>query len=130
MFWGRDEAALAKVMNAPRTREGYGWSNLTVTDAEAKLLECERRKASNKWLLATDFRPHSHHYHALAAARANTNGAGELDLGGSRMVLFFTSWGDGVYPIYLDVDNEERPVQVRIQLATDASAAAMRAVNR
>jgi hypothetical protein len=129
MFWGRDEAQLAKAMRAPRTRDGYGWSNLTVDDAEAKLLECERLKAQNKWLLATDFRPHSHHFHALAAARANTNGAGELDLGGSRMLLFFTSWGDGVYPIYLDVDHDDHPVQIRIQLATAASDAAMRAVN-
>ena len=129
MFWGRDEAQLAKAMRAPRTREGYGWSNLTVEDAEAKLLECERLKAQNKWLLATDFRPHSHHFHALAAARANANGAGELDLGRSRMLLFFTSWGDGVYPIYLDLDHDNHPVQIRIQLATDASNAAMRAVN-
>jgi hypothetical protein len=130
MFWGRDEAALAKTMRAPRTREGYGWSNLTVEDAEAKLLEAERIKAENNWLLATDFRPHSHHFHALAAARANPNGAGEIDLGPSRMLLFFTSWGDGVYPIYLDLDAEDRPVRVRIQLATDESNAAMRAVNR
>ena len=129
MFWGRDEAALAKAMRAPRTREGYGWSNLTVEDAEAKLLEAERIKAENNWLLATDFRPHSHHFHALAAARANANGAGEIDLGASKMLLFFTSWGDGVYPIYLDLDGEDHPVRVRIQLATEESNAAMRAVN-
>lgn len=129
MFWGRDEAALAKAMAAPRTREGYGWSNLPIPAAEAKLLEAERLKAQNKWLLATDYRPHSHHFHALAAARANANGAGELDLGGSRMLLFFTSWGDGVYPIYLDLDGDDQPVRVRIQLATDDSNAAMRAVN-
>lgn len=129
MFWGRDEAQLARAMRALRTREGYGWSNLTVADAEAKLMEAERLKAQNEWRLATDFRPHSHHFHALAAARANPNGAGELDLGGGRMLLFFTSWGDGVYPIYLDVDSDDRPVRVRIQLATAASNAAMRAVN-
>ncbi len=129
MFWGRDEAALAKAMAAPRTREGYGWSNLLIAEAEAKLLEAERRKAENRWLLAIDYRPHSHHFHALAAARANANGAGELELGGSRMLLFFTSWGDGVYPIYLDLDGDDQPVRVRIQLATEASNAAMRAVN-
>ncbi|CAN5898746.1 hypothetical protein BH11MYX3_BH11MYX3_00970 [soil metagenome] len=129
MFWGRDDAALAKAMAAPRTREGYGWSNLPIPEAEAKLIEAERLKAQNKWLLATDYRPHSHHFHALAAARANANGAGELDLGGSRMLLFFTSWGDGVYPIYLDLDGDDQPVRVRIQLATEESNAAMRAVN-
>ena len=130
MFWGRDEKQLASAMRAPRTRDGYGWSNLTVAAAEAKLIEAERKKAENKWLLATDFRPHSHHFHALAAARANPKGAGEIELGGSRMLLFFTSWGDGVYPIYLDTDHDDHPVRVRIQLATEESNAAMRAVNR
>jgi hypothetical protein len=129
MFWGRDDKKLAAAMRAPRTREGYGWTDLPVAEAEAKVLECERIKAENKWLLATDFRPHSHHFHALAAARANPNGAGALELGDARMLLFFTSWGDGVYPIYLDTDHDDEPVQVRIQLATEASNAALRAVN-
>lgn len=119
MFWGRDEKKLATVMGAPRTRDGYGWSNLAVDAAETRLIAVERKKAENKWLLATDFRPHSHHFHALAAARANPRGAGEMDLAGSRMLLFFTSWGDGVYPIFLDTDHDDRPVRVRIQLATD-----------
>jgi hypothetical protein len=130
MFWGRDEKQLAAAMRAPRTREGYGWSNLTVEIAEMRLIEAERKKAENKWLLATDFRPHSHHYHALAAARANPKGAGEMELGDSRMLLFFTSWGDGVYPIYLDTDHDDHPVRVRIQLATEESKTAMHAVNR
>jgi len=123
MFSGRDEKKLATVMGAPRTRDGYGWSNLTVAAAETKLIDAERKKAENKWLLATDFRPHSHHFRALAAARASSNGAGELDLAGSRMLLFFTTWGDGVYPIYLDTDHDDRPVRVRIQLATEEPAA-------
>jgi hypothetical protein len=129
MFWGRDEKQLAAATRAPRTRDGYGWTDLPVADAEAKILECERLKAENKWLLATDFRPHSHHFHALAAARANPNGAGGLALGDARMLLFFTSWGDGVYPIYLDTDGDDQPLQIRIQLATEASSAALRAVN-
>ena len=129
MFWGRDEKKLAAAIGAPRTPDGYGWMDLPVADAEAKILECERLKAENKWLLATDFRPHSHHFHALAAARANPKGAGAITLGDARMLLFFTSWGDGVYPVYLDSDGDDRPLQIRIQLATEASSAAMRAVN-
>jgi hypothetical protein len=43
--------------------------------------------------------------------------------------MFFTSWGDGVFPIYLDVDHDDQPVRIRIQLATEASNAAMRSVN-
>jgi hypothetical protein len=124
VFWGRDAAQLAKVMNARRLADGHGWADLPVAEAEARADEAARRKASNKWLLATDLRPHSHHFHALAAARRSPHGAGSLELAGSRLVLFFTSWGDGVFPIYLDRDAAGRPVQVRIQLATPAASAA------
>ena len=130
VFWGRDEAALARALGASRTKDGHGWMNLPVADAEARALEADRKKAANKWLLKIDYRPHSHHYLALATARANPRGAGELDLAGSRLLLFFTSWGDGVFPIFLDLDAQERPVRVRVQLATPASFAAMSAVNQ
>ncbi len=129
MFWGRDEAQLAKALRAPKTKEGYGWKDLDLMDAESKVMEAEILKAENSWLLNVDFRPHSHHFHALAAARANSAGAGGLEVGGSKMLLFFTSWGDGVFPIFLDLDAEDRPVRVRIQLATAESNAAMEAVN-
>jgi len=131
VFWGRDDRVLAHVMNAPRTRdgEGYGWTDLPLADAEKKADVIARKKAENKWLLATDFRPHSHHYYALAAARENPNRAGILELAGTRMMLLFTSWGDGVFPIYLDLDHDDQPIQVRIQLATAESNAAMQSVN-
>jgi len=130
VFWGRDQVQLAKVMNASRTKDGYGWINLPVAEVEVKADEVARRKASNKWLLATDYRPHSHHFHALAAARRSPLGAGTLELANTKLLLFFTSWGDGVFPIYLDLDADEHPVQIRIQLATLKSYAAMTAVNR
>lgn len=129
VFWGRDAASLARAMRAPATSEGYGWTNLPVADADAKALEASKIKAENHWLLATDFRPHSHHFHALAAARQSPRGAGTIEVGGARVCLFFTSWGDGVFPIYLDLDSQDRPVQIRIQLNTSDSNAAMHAVN-
>jgi hypothetical protein len=121
LFWGRDEKHLAASMRAPWSRDGYGWTDLPVAEAEAKGDEAARRKAANKWLLATDYRPHSHHYRALAAARDSTHRAGTLELAGTTLLLFFTSWGDGVFPIYLDLDADDRPVRVRIQLATAES---------
>jgi hypothetical protein len=121
VFWGRDANLLARAMRAPATKEGYGWSDLSVAEAEAKALEADKIKAENRWLLATDFRPHSHHFHALAAARKSPHGAGTIEVGGAKVCLFFTSWGDGVFPIYLDVDTKQRPVQVRVQLAMEVA---------
>ncbi|HEY5948003.1 MAG TPA: hypothetical protein VIV40_21050, partial [Kofleriaceae bacterium] len=97
VFWGRDAEQLARVMGAPSTREGFGWTNLPLAEAELKAMDAERKKAANHWLLATDYRPHSHHFHALAAARKSKAGAGTIEVGGARVCLFFTSWGDGVF---------------------------------
>jgi len=130
MFWGRDAALAARRISAPATREGYGWTNLTVAAATAKWDQLERVKAENHWLLASDLRPHSHHFHALSAARASKQGVGTVAVGGATALLFFTSWGDGVFPIYLDSDADDRPVQIRVQLNTAESNAALRAVNR
>jgi hypothetical protein len=130
MFWGRDAALAARRITAPPTKEGYGWTDLTVAAATAKWDQLERVKAENHWLLASDLRPHSHHFHALAAARASKQGVGTIAVGGAQALLFFTSWGDGVFPIYLDSDADDRPVQIRVQLNTAESNAALRAVNR
>ena len=129
VFWGRDASDLAKVIAAPRRKDGFGWRNLPIAEAERKAIDAERRKAEHHWLLATDLRPHSHHFHALAAARKSKHGAGTIEVGGAKVCLFFTSWGDGVFPIYLDRDHDERPVQIRVQLNTADSIAAMHAVN-
>jgi len=129
VFWGRDAGHLARAMRAPATTEGHGWTDLPLAEAEAKADQAGRMKAQNRWLLATDFRPHSHHFHALAAARQSPHGAGAIDVAGARACLFFTSWGDGVFPIYLDADAAGAPVQLRVQLATPDTLAAMHAVN-
>jgi hypothetical protein len=117
VFWGRDAAALAKALGAPTHREGYGWIDLDVADAEARTDRAARLKADNHWLLAIDYRPHSHHFEALAAARASAHGAGTIELAGTRACLFFTSWGDGVFPVLLDRDDDDRVVQVRVRLS-------------
>jgi hypothetical protein len=122
IFWGRDDAQLAKALKAPRTSEGYGWSDLTIDNAESKVFEAEILKAEFNWMLNVDYRPHSHHFLALAAARAHPAGAGQLELAKTQMMLVFTTWGDGVFPVYLERDADHQPVRIRIQLATAATA--------
>jgi hypothetical protein len=43
------------------------------------------------------------------------------------MMLVFTSWGDGVFPVFLEEDAAGRPLRVRIQLATAAALEPARA---
>jgi hypothetical protein len=116
VFWGRDAPALAKAMRAPANKEGHGWTNLTVADAEAKAMKAADLKSENHWLLAADLRPHSHHFQALAQARKSKLGAGTIEVGGAQVCLFFTSWGDGVFPVFLDLDHDDKPLQLRVQL--------------
>ncbi len=120
LFWGRDAAIAARRSGAPPALEGYGWRDLTVAAATARWDEVERMKADHHWLLATDLRPHSHHYQALAKARASKHGAGTITVAGAEILLLFTTWGDGVFPIFVDRDASARPVQIRIQLAPPA----------
>ncbi|MBX7077725.1 MAG: hypothetical protein K1X88_00975, partial [Nannocystaceae bacterium] len=57
-------------------------------------------------------------------------GSGELELAGARTCMFFTSWGDGVFDVWLDRDAAGRPLRLRVQLESDDSQSAMEAVNR
>jgi hypothetical protein len=57
-------------------------------------------------------------YGYLGACNATiTNGYGELNQGSS--VVFNTGWGDGVYPVYADIDDEGVIRSVTINFAND-----------
>lgn len=130
VFWGRDAAALAQAVGAPALAEGeFGWRDLDVDEIVARGTAAEERKEAEGWKLATDFRPHSHHWQALEQARAATTGAATIDVGDLRVCLFFTTWGDGTFPVTVDVAADGHPVRIRIQLRTDDSEAAMAEVN-
>jgi hypothetical protein len=122
---GRDEPALAKALGARRLPggDGHGWVDLPLAEAETRADRATALKAEHRWQLAIELRPHSHHQAALAAARAAASGAGVIDVGDARVLLFFTSWGNGVFPIYLDLDRDDQPVRIRIQLAASESSA-------
>ncbi len=115
VFWGRDAGKLARAIRAPKLPEGHGWVNLSVAEAEARSDLAAKWKADNRWLLAMDLRPHSHHFQILE--RARVTGSGTLELAGTTLLLAFTSWGDGVFPVFVDLDHDDHPVRIRVQLA-------------
>jgi hypothetical protein len=122
VFWGRDAAALAEVVKAPALPADpgtYGWTNLAVDDAVSHGQRLESEKQARGFKLAWDFRPHSHHFQALEALRQNPCEAGVVDVGGARALLWMTSWGDGVFPVYTDLDGDGALLQVRVQLCAD-----------
>jgi hypothetical protein len=129
VFWGRDAEALAAAIDAPAIDEGHGWIDLEIAECITRCTRAEELKVARGWRLATDFRPHSHHYLALAQVRATPTESGTIDVGGAPACLFATSWGDGVFPVFADRDAAGALVRVRVQLATAASEEAMESVN-
>lgn len=57
-------------------------------------------------------------YGYLGACNATlTNGYGELNQGSS--VVFNTGWGDGVYPVYADIDEEGVVRSITVNFVND-----------
>ncbi len=126
VFWGRDAADMAGELGAPDLGEGqYGWRDLDVDTVIRHGTAAEALKEARDFKLATDFRPHSHHWQALEAARAAPTQSSTIDVADARVCLFFTRWGDGLFPVFLDLAADGSIVQVRIQLFTEASEDAM-----
>ncbi len=133
IFWGRDAEALARELLAPRWPDEpgtYGWVDRPIDEIVMLGTQAEETMAARGWKLATDFRPHSHHYRALSLARASSTGSGTIDVAHLRVCLAFTSWGDGVFPVLRELDARGDLIGVRVQLRTAETEAVMREVNR
>lgn len=130
VFWGLHEKEVAQRINAPHLgSDGYGFTNLPVSDAEALAQRLDALKASGEFRFAWDFRPHTHPYYLLAQMRKHPNEAGILQVGGYGVCGFSTSWGDGEFPVMLDLDAQNRPIRCGVAFATQESMAGMREVN-
>jgi hypothetical protein len=123
VFWGRDAEAAAKEAKAPKLREDggtvYGWENLPDAEARRKGGLVWRAKEKNKWMLALDYRPHSHHWEVMRQVRASATESGTVEVGGATMCGFMTSWGDGLFPVIVERDAGGELVRVRLQMGDD-----------
>ena len=131
VFWGLHEKEVAARFNAPKVGDdGYGFVNLPVAHAEAIARDLDAAKASGQFRFAWDFRPHTHPFYLLAQIRKNATEAGVLDVGGYAVCGFMTSWGDGEFPVMMDLDAENRPIRCGLFLGTDQAKQNLEAVNR
>lgn len=130
VFWGRDAADLAAAIGAPALADGqFGWRDLDVDEIVERGRAAEALVAERGWKLATDFRPHSHHWALLEQARAAATESATIDVGDLRVCLFFTTWGEGMFAVFADLGADGTRVQIRIQLHTEESAGNMATVN-
>jgi hypothetical protein len=119
VFWGRDAEKVATLVSAPRLDEGqFGWRDLPVEQAKERARQVHRVRDSERAVFATDFRPHSHRFQLMEQVRAGKTDSGLVRLGEATACGFATTWGDGLFEIHRDIDEEGRLLQVRMELGT------------
>jgi hypothetical protein len=130
VFWGLHEEEVAKRVEASKLDDDtYGFIDLPVRDAVLVGQRLEGLRRSGELRFAFDFRPHTHPFFLLAQIRESDAEAGVIEVGGHAMCGFMTTWGDGVFPVTLEVDAENQPIRCTITLATEEAIENMRAVN-
>jgi hypothetical protein len=120
IFWGRDAETLARESGAPKLEESsYGWQDLPIGEAAKRGIQIDEIREQRGLKCAFDFRPHSHHYQVMKQVRATATQSGTIEVGGAKTCTFMTTWGDGLYPVYRDLDAAGRLVRIRIDLGND-----------
>jgi hypothetical protein len=116
VFWGRDAEKAALSLNAPAlSATEFGWTNLPVDTAQERGVAVEEHERTNNLKLATDFRPHSHHWQVMRDSRTSPTESGMTDVDGVQVCNFMTTWGDGIFEVHRDLGNSYELVQVRIE---------------
>jgi hypothetical protein len=122
-FWGRDTDEVARRFNAGRIAEGvHGRENLPTAEAIAMGEQLEALRNSGELRFAFDYRPHTPPFHLLAQMRSSEGQSGVLQLGGLTVCGFMTTWGDGWFPVTLEVDASGRALRLRIEFAEEDPA--------
>lgn len=129
-FWGADAEAAARETRANELGDGaFGWRDLPVDELVARGTEVERLRDERDWRYATDFRPHSHHWWVMEQVRASVTESGTITVGGADLCAFMTSWGDGLFAVYGDYDEEDRLLRIRVALGSEQTLKRMRSVH-
>ncbi|WP_405436537.1 hypothetical protein OG373_06250 [Streptomyces avidinii] len=121
-FWGAaaDEAAAAFAapeLGEPGEDGVRGWTGLAVAEAMKKARAVMNWKEETGHRLMVDFRPHSHHWQVMRQVRASEFEAGTVDIGDARLLCAMTTWGDGYFPAFADLDASGAVVAVRVRFS-------------
>lgn len=119
VFWGLDAGNLAELSQAPKLDERtYGWVNMPIRDTVKHGERAEALRETHSLKVATDFRPHSHHYIVLSQIRGSATESGTVQVGNAQLCAFMTTWGDGIFDVYRDFGPTGQLVRVRIEMGT------------
>jgi hypothetical protein len=131
VFWGSDAARAARRLRAPPlpgTDNLFGWLDLPAAEAERRGDRAAALRERTGWRFALDYRPHSHHWEVMRQVRTSPTSSGTVEVGAARVCGFMTSWGDGLYPVFRDLDRAGRLVRLRVELGGADTVRRMQAV--
>ncbi len=117
-FWGKDAAEVAERLSAPAMDQPdvFGWTDIT----EDELFEhYSRLRAEDEAKFRTDVRPHDDHHRILRQMHSTQTESGVVEVDGGLMTGWFTSWGDGAFPVYRDLAEDGTLLRVRVELGAD-----------
>lgn len=121
-FWGRDATAVADRVGASvlqsSGREIFGWADRPVAEIIELGQQLQAIHEDPSLKFAMDFRPHDDHQRLLAIARESPTESGTIDVGGAAVTGFFTTWGDGAFPVFRDLDANGSTCRFRVELAS------------
>jgi hypothetical protein len=120
LIWGRDASLASRTLNVPKLDDvTFGWLDGDVHDLAQKGMKVEAEQEKRGWVMGTDFRPHSHHYHLMKPIRESPTDSGCTEVGGATVCGFMTSWGDGFFPVFRELNAAGELVRVRIRLGDE-----------
>ncbi|MFE4457442.1 hypothetical protein ACFROC_08795 [Nocardia tengchongensis] len=102
----------------------FTWADLTLDELRARYGELESLRAEGM-RFAVDMRPHDDHFRVLEQMRSSSTESGSIDVGGARMTGWFTSWGDGAFPVFRDVAADGMLLRVRVRVRVQFGAPPM-----
>lgn len=120
LFWGRDAEQIAGKLKVPRVGDSeFGWVDVPVEEAAKNGIAVQKYRDARSLKVAVDFRPHSHHWQVMKPIRENDpTESSTTEIGNEKVCNFMTTWGDGLFQVFRDLDNAGQLVQIRIEMET------------
>ncbi|MFN8194711.1 MAG: DUF2185 domain-containing protein [Nocardioidaceae bacterium] len=120
VFWGRDEEAVAGHLGANAFEESggqvYGWRDVPFDEAMRLGATLHEHLEARSAKVATDFRPHDDNHRILASMRESSTESATLEVDGRQVCGFFTTWGDGAFPVFRDEGSDSELLRIRVEL--------------
>lgn len=120
MFWGRDGETLAASLGADTFSEGdsqvYGWRDRPFDEIRELGTRLREQVEGMSARVAIDYRPHDDAHRILASMRESSSESGTVSVAGRKVCGFFTTWGDGAFPVYCDLGPDGQVIRIRVEL--------------